>query len=142
MLAVCVECDDDIRAASERPIDPRLKGAALAQSGTAAPAPAAKPAAPATTGTPAATPAAKPAETAKPAPKMKHVVGDVVSVDTTAKTLTLKHTVNGKSEEMTLGSGEKTAEVLGTLKAGDHVQVAYAEMDGKPVASTIAKVKK
>ena len=119
-----------------------LTGAALAQSGTAAPAPAAKPAAPATTGTPAAAPAAKPAETAKPAPKMKHVVGDVVSVDTTAKTLTLKHTVNGKSEEMTLGSGEKTAEVLGTLKAGDHVQVAYAEMDGKPVASTIAKVKK
>jgi len=119
-----------------------LTGAALAQSGTAAPAPAAKQAAPATTGTPAATPAAKPAETAKPAPKMKHVVGDVVSVDTTAKTLTLKHTVNGKSEEMTLGSGEKTAEVLGTLKAGDHVQVAYAEMDGKPMASTIAKVKK
>ena len=119
-----------------------LTGVALAQSGTAAPAPAAKPAAPATTGTPAATPAAKPVETAKPAPKMKHVVGDVVSVDTTAKTLTLKHTVNGKSEEMTLGSGEKTAEVLGTLKAGDHVQVAYAEMDGKPVASTIAKVKK
>jgi len=115
-----------------------LTGVALAQSGTAAPAPAAKPAAPATT----APPAAKPAETAKPAPKMKHVVGDVVSVDTTAKTLTLKHTVNGKSEEMTLGSGEKTAEVLGTLKAGDHVQVAYAEMDGKPVASTIAKVKK
>ena len=119
-----------------------LTGAALAQSGTAAPAPAAKPAAPATSATPAAAPAAKPAETAKPAPKMKHVVGDVVSVDTTAKTLTLKHTVNGKSEEMTLGSGEKTAEVLGTLKAGDHVQVAYAEMDGKPMASTIAKVKK
>ena len=118
-----------------------LTGAALAQSGTAAPAPAAKPAAPAAPAT-TATPAAKPAETAKPAPKMKHVVGDVVSVDTTAKTLTLKHTVNGKSEEMTLGSGEKTAEVLGTLKAGDHVQVAYAEMDGKPVASTIAKVKK
>jgi hypothetical protein len=119
-----------------------LSGAALAQSGTAAPAtpaaPAAKPAAPATT----AAPAAKPAETAKPAPKMKHVVGDVVAVDTTAKTFTLKHTVNGKSEEMTIGSGEKTAEVLGTLKAGDHVQVAYAEMDGKAMASTIAKVKK
>ena len=119
-----------------------LTGVALAQSGTAAPAPAAKPAAPATTAPPAGAPAAKPAETAKPAPKMKHVVGDVVSVDTTAKTLTLKHTVNGKSEEMTLGSGEKTAEVLGTLKAGDQVRVAYADVDGKPVASTIAKVKK
>ena len=120
-----------------------LAGGALAQSGGTAPAtpaaPAAKSAAPATP----ATPAAKPAETAKPvAPKLKTVVGDVVSVDTAAKTLTVKHTVKGKAEEMTIGSGEKTAEVLGTLKAGDHVRVAYADVDGKPMASTIAKVKK
>ena len=110
-----------------------LAGGVLAQSvGTA----------PATPATPAA-PAAKPAETAKPvAPKLKTVVGDVVSVDTAAKTLTVKHTVKGKAEEMTIGSGEKTAEVLGTLKAGDQVRVAYADVDGKPMASTIAKVKK
>ena len=43
---------------------------------------------------------------------------------------------------MTIGSGEKTAEVLGTLKAGDQVRVAYADVDGKPMASTIAKVAK
>ena len=123
-----------------------LAGGALAQSGGTAPAtpatpaaPAAKSAAPATS----ATPAAKPAETAKPvAPKLKTVVGDVVSVDTVAKTLTVKHTVKGKAEEMTIGSGEKTADVLGTLKAGDQVRVAYADVDGKPMASTIAKVKK
>jgi Cu/Ag efflux protein CusF len=116
-----------------------LAGGALAQSGGTAPATPATPAAPATS----ATPAAKPAETAKPvAPKLKTVVGDVVSVDTAAKTLTVKHTVKGKAEEMTIGSGEKTAEVLGTLKAGDHVRVAYADVDGKPMASTIAKVKK
>jgi Cu/Ag efflux protein CusF len=70
------------------------------------------------------------------------VVGEVVSVDATGKTVTVKHTVSGKPEEMTIGSGEKTAAVLGTLKAGDQIRVAYADVDGKPMASTIAKVAK
>jgi Cu/Ag efflux protein CusF len=124
-----------------------LAGFAAAQ--TAAPAPAA-PAAPTTT--PAA-PAAKPAEPAKPAAKAtdkaakpamkaKTVVGEVVSVDAAAKTVTVKHTVKGKSEEMTIGAGEKAATTLGDLKAGDQVRVAYAEVDGKPTASMIAKVAK
>jgi Cu/Ag efflux protein CusF len=101
-----------------------------------------------TTTTPAA-PAAKPAEPAKTtpatkpvAPKLKTLLGEVVSVDATAKTVTVKHTVSGKSEDMTFGAGEKAAATLGTLKAGDHVRVAYADVDGKPMASTIAKVKK
>lgn len=116
-----------------------LSGAAMAQSGTTAPA------------TPAA-PAAKPAETVTKAPeatktvapkmKTKSLLGEVVSVDATGKTLTVKHTVKGKSEETTIGAGEKAAAVLGTLKAGDHVRVAYADVDGKPMASTIAKVAK
>jgi Cu/Ag efflux protein CusF len=116
-----------------------LSGAALAQSGTAAPA---APAAP-------ATPAAKPAEPVKPAakttaPKLKAktLTGEVVSVDAAGKTVTLKHTVKGKPEEVTIGAGEKTAAILGTLKAGDQVRVAYADVDGKPMASTIAKVVK
>ena len=117
-----------------------LSSAALAQSGTTSPA------------TPAA-PAAKPAEPAKPAakatdatktvaPKLKTVVGEVVAVDATGKTLTVKHTVSGKAEDMTFGAGEKAAAALGTLKAGDQVRVAYADVDGKPMASTIAKVAK
>ncbi len=69
-------------------------------------------------------------------------MGEIVSVDATAKTITLKHVVNGKSEDKTFGAGEKAVAELGTLKAGDHVRVAYAEVDGKPVASTIAKVVK
>jgi Cu/Ag efflux protein CusF len=92
-----------------------------------------------------ATPAAKPAATTAPktvAPKLKTVMGEVVSVDATAKTITVKHTVSGKSEDMTFGAGEKAAAALGTLKAGDHVRVAYADVDGKPMASTIAKVVK
>jgi Cu/Ag efflux protein CusF len=110
-----------------------LSGAAMAQSGT-------------TTTTPA-TPATKPADPAKPitkpaATKAKMVTGEVVAVDPTAKTLTVKHTVNGKPEEMTIGAAEKNADILNTLKAGDQVRVAYADMDGKFMASRIAKVEK
>jgi len=117
-----------------------LSGAALAQSGAATPAapaaPAAKPAEP-------AKPAAKATDATKTAaPKLKTVVGEVVTVDATGKTLTVKHTVSGKTEDMTFGAGEKAAAALGTLKAGDQVRVAYADVDGKPVASTIAKVAK
>ena len=92
-----------------------------------------------------ATPAVKPATATAPktvAPKLKTVFGEVVSVDATAKTVTMKHTVSGKSEDMTFGAGEKAAAALGTLKAGDHVRVAYADVDGKPMASTIAKIVK
>ena len=111
-----------------------LSGAAMAQSGT--------------TTTTSAPPAAKPADPAKPmatkpaATKAKTVTGEVVAVDSTAKTLTVKHTVNGKAEEMTIGAAEKNADMLNTLKAGDHVRVAYADMDGKLMASRIAKVEK
>jgi len=90
-----------------------------------------------TTTTPATTTAPKVV-----APKLKTVLGEVVSVDATAKTITVKHTVKGKSEDMTFGAGEKASAALGTLKAGDHVRVAYADVDGKPMASTIAKVVK
>jgi Cu/Ag efflux protein CusF len=120
-----------------------LSSAAPAQTGGATTTPPAAPA-PAAPATPAA-PAAKSATTAAPktaAPKLKTVTGEVVSVDAAAKTVTVKHTVSGKSEDMTFGAGEKAAAALGTLKAGDHVRVAYAEVDGKPMASTIAKVKK
>jgi Cu/Ag efflux protein CusF len=98
------------------------------------------PAAPVTTPAPAAKPAepAKATDAAKP--KLKTVVGEVVSVDATGKTLVVKHTVSGKSEDMTFGASEKAATVLGKLKAGDHVRVAYADVDGKPTASTITKV--
>jgi Cu/Ag efflux protein CusF len=110
-----------------------LSSGALAQSGTTAPAPSAAP----------AKPTAKTPDAAKTAaPKLKSLTGEVVSVDATGKTVTLKHTVKGKAEEMTIGAGEKAAAALGTLKAGDQVRVAYADVDGKPLASTITKIEK
>jgi len=120
-----------------------LSSAALAQSGTTSPATPATPAAPAATPAEPAKPAAKATDATKTvAPKLKTVVGEVVAVDATGKTLTVKHTVSGKAEDMTFGAGEKAAAALGTLKAGDQVRVAYADVDGKPMASTIAKVAK
>ena len=118
----------------------RAKGSAAQTGGTTTTAPATTPAPAAP-----ATPAAKPATTTAPktvAPKLKTVLGEVVSVDATAKTLTVKHTVSGKSEDMTFGAGEKAVASLEKLKAGDHVRVAYADVDGKPTASTIAKIVK
>ena len=120
-----------------------LSSAAPAQTGTTTTTPATTPA-PAAPAAPA-TPAAKPATTTAPkmvAPKLKTMLGEVVSVDATAKTVTVKHTVNGKSEDMTFGAGEKAVASLEKLKAGDHVRVAYADVDGKPTASTIAKIVK
>jgi Cu/Ag efflux protein CusF len=115
-----------------------LSGTALAQTGGTAPATPATPAAPAAKPAEPAKPAAKTTDAAKP--KLKTVTGEVVSVDATAKSLVVKHQVSGKPEEMTIGAGEKAAAALGTLKAGDQVRVAYADVDGKPMASTIAKV--
>ena len=45
-------------------------------------------------------------------------------------------------EKIGRSAGEKAVATLGDLKAGDQVRVAYAEVDGKPTASTIAKVAK
>jgi len=120
-----------------------LSSAAPAQTGgttTTTPATTA-PAAPAASTPPAVKPATTPAPKTG-APKLHTVLGEVVSVDATAKTITVKHTVSGKSEDMTFGAGEKAAAMLEKLKAGDHVRVAYADVDGKPMASTIAKVVK
>ena len=121
-----------------------LSSAAPAQTGgttTTTPATTPAPAAPAAPATPAVKPATTPAPKTV-APKLHTVMGEVVSVDATAKNITLKQTVNGKSEDKTFGAGEKAAAELGMLKAGDHVRVAYADVDGKPMASTIAKVVK
>jgi Cu/Ag efflux protein CusF len=120
-----------------------LSSAALAQSGTTSPATPAAPAAPAAKPAEPAKPAAKATDATKTAaPKLKTVVGEVVSVDATGKTVTVKRMVNGKPEETTIGAGEKAAAILGSLKAGDHIRVAYADVEGKPMASTIAKVVK
>lgn len=92
----------------------------------------------------AASPAAgsRPSEAAKrTAPKTRRTrefLGDVVSVDQPAKTLTVERTTSKSVTVMTF-TAESTAEAaLADLKPGDHVKVSYGE-NGHLVARTIAK---
>jgi len=85
---------------------------------------------------------AAPAETkeapAKKAPaKVHQVTGEVVAVDATAKTLTVK----GKKEEVALSADDKVAAKLADIKVGDKVTVKYMEMEGKKVAIHIVAKK-
>ena len=77
-------------------------------------------------------------------PATHHITGDIVSVDATAKTLTVKE----KEKEMTFtlaDNGKVTVHgktgSLDQLKAGDHVSVRYMEKDGASIAENVSVVK-
>jgi hypothetical protein len=92
-----------------------LAGPALAQSGTTTAPAQAAPAGPATKPAEPAKPAAKatePAKTAAPKTKAKTLTGEVVSVDAAGKTITVKRTVAGKAEELTIGGGLRRVAAL------------------------------
>lgn len=82
---------------------------------------------------------------ASSAPAAKHVTAEVVSLDATAKTLTVKE----KDREMTFTLAE-TAKIkiqgkessLDQLKAGDKVQIKYTEKDGAQIAQEIVHTEK
>ena len=69
--------------------------------------------------------------------------GVVVSVDNTAKTLTVKEKkgeatiVADQATKVTIGKEKKSFE---DLKAGEHVTVRYQKKEGKLLANTIAAV--
>ena len=71
-----------------------------------------------------------------------HAVGEVVSVDTAAKTITIKETAKGKeAKEITFTIAENAKVMIhgkpGTieeLKAGDSITVKYETKDGAQVA--------
>jgi Cu/Ag efflux protein CusF len=64
--------------------------------------------------------------------KVKQVTGVLVSVDTAARTVTVK----GRNAEVVISADEK---MLADLKAGEKVMVKYTEQDGKNVAKKITK---
>jgi Cu/Ag efflux protein CusF len=100
-----------------------LAGAGFAQTS----APATPPA--------AATPAPALKAPAK-APALKHITGEVVSFDKTARTATVKYTVDQKPTEITLSVSQA---LLSRLKTGEHVKVGYQDVGGKLVAKTITR---
>jgi Cu/Ag efflux protein CusF len=104
--------------------------ALVATSAVAGPAFAqtAKPATPA----PAAT-----QEAAKAAPKT--LAGELVAFDQTAKTVTVKHTVDKKPMQVTFSVDEHAIAALAQLKPGDPVKVTYVEMGEKRIIRSIVK---
>src|SRR5512135_3490117 len=56
---------------------------------------------------------------------MRHVTGEVVSVNQNAKTLTVKHGPNGK--ELTFAVEADGTARLSDLKAGDQVKIGYVK---------------
>jgi hypothetical protein len=69
---------------------------------------------------------------------VRHMIGEVVSVDQTAKTLTVKRTVHRRTKDSVFTVEPEAASGLADLKAGDRVKVSYVESGGKLVAKAIA----
>jgi glucose dehydrogenase len=81
------------------------------------------------------------AEEKAPVVKVKRISGEVVAVDATAGTLTVK----SKKQEVSLSTDDKTVvkkglekKALADVVAGDKVLVKYKEVDGKNVAKSVA----
>ncbi len=77
-------------------------------------------------------PAEKPSKFALP----HHVTGDVVSVDQSAKTLTVK---DSKGKELRLTATGDAAASLGDFQPGDRVKVTYKKSHGQMIASRIVQ---
>ncbi|NCO67171.1 MAG: hypothetical protein COY75_08755 [Nitrospirae bacterium CG_4_10_14_0_8_um_filter_41_23] len=85
--------------------------------------------------------ATAPAEKKEAPAKVKQVSGEVVTVDATAGTLTVK----SKKKEVVLSTNDKTVikigkekKALADIMVGDKVKAKYTEIDGKNVAKSIA----
>ena len=66
---------------------------------------------------------------------VKHVTGEVVSVDMAMKTIV----VSTEGKQLTFSVEGKPAETLGGLRPGDKVTVEYVEEGGKRTARAITK---
>lgn len=81
------------------------------------------------------------AEEKKPPVKVKRISGEVVAVDATAGTLTVKSTrqeVSLSTDEKTVIKKGKETKTLTDVVAGEKAIVKYKEVDGKNVAKSIA----
>jgi Cu/Ag efflux protein CusF len=89
----------------------------------------------------AASPSAPAPTTQAPAkaPVVKTITGEFVTMDKTAKTVTVKYLADKKPTQMILNVDDTMLSSLAQLKAGDQVKVSYEEMGGKFIAKTIAK---
>jgi hypothetical protein len=78
------------------------------------------------------------AETSTPG-KLHRLAGEVVAVDQTAKTVTIKHMVRGKPKEATFNVAEQAAPALVDLKPNDRVRLSYDKEQGRLIAQSIVE---
>lgn len=76
---------------------------------------------------------------ASKAGRLRRLAGEVVAVDQTAKTVTVKHMVRGKPKEATFHVGEKATRALGDLQPNDRVRLRYDKEQGRLIAQSIVK---
>jgi Cu/Ag efflux protein CusF len=77
-----------------------------------------------------------PAPAAHPKARLHHLVGEVMTVDQAAKTLTVKQP-GKQAKELTLAVDDKVAAMLADLHPGDQVRIRYSDKDGKLDAMAI-----
>ncbi len=84
---------------------------------------------------PSTTPAESPKAAAPKTTGTRHLTGEIVSVDQSAKTITVKH--GRKAKELTLAVEDAAAGTLADLKPGEHVRIGYVDDHGRMTAKSI-----
>lgn len=77
-------------------------------------------------------------ETSTPA-RLHHLTGQVMAVDQTAKTVTIKHMVRGQLKEATFTVEENAAPALVNLQPNDWVRLSYSKEQGRLTAQAIVE---
>jgi Cu/Ag efflux protein CusF len=98
-------------------------------------------AAPPTTNTPPTTTTPPAAKAANKAAGVRHMVGEVMSVNADSQSLTVKRTGKKKAKELTFTLTGDAAGHLTDYKPGDSVRVVYVDEAGKLVAQSVTHSK-
>ena len=73
------------------------------------------------------------------AAKLHRLAGEVVAVDRTAKTVTIKHMMRGKPKEATFTVEDNAAASLVNLQPNDRVRLSYHKEQGRLIAQSIVE---
>jgi hypothetical protein len=70
---------------------------------------------------------------------LHRLTGEVVAVDQTAKTVTIKYMIKGKPRQATFNVEQKAAASLGNLQPNDRVRLSYSKEQGRLMAQSIVE---
>jgi hypothetical protein len=73
------------------------------------------------------------------AAKLHRLTGEVVAVDRTAKTVTIRHMVRGEPKEATFSVAENATSGLVNLQPNDRVRLNYSKEQGRLTAQSIVE---